>query len=265
MNELLQNNVETLNQLGLTLGQSKVYLAIVQCRTAATVKQISTVSKLPRQEIYKIIRKLEKQGFVERIIGIPTTFKALPLKQTLSILIEQKKMETRNLEIATKRLLTEKIYMDYEKPFEESPDFLLIAGKERILLHAVSDINKAEESVNHSAPWEMLAYLVSVVDDALITAEKKGISFRFLINKPNNEQVLSKFHKFAMQHNGFKIKYINCKPLVFVVRDHKVVSFSSLGNEFNLSKSKFLVSNNYAFAQLIEEYFDSIWAEANDC
>jgi sugar-specific transcriptional regulator TrmB len=266
MNDLLQDKpVETLNQLGFTLGQSKVYLAIIQCETATAVKQISKVSKLPRQEIYKIIKGLEKQGFVERIIGVPTTFKALSLKQTFSILIEQRKGETRNLEAATKRLLTEKTVINDEKPFEEEPDFLLIAGKERILLHAVNDTNKAKERLDHSSPWEMLMYLMSVAEDALVEAEKRGVTFRMLINKPDNERALSKFHKFATRHKRFQIRYGRCTPLAFVIRDHRVVSFSSLGNEFDLTKSRMLVSNNYAFAQLIEEYFNSIWAEASNC
>ena len=62
---LNESNIQTYRSLGLTINQSKVYLAM-QCREFSTVYEIRMISEVPRQEIYKILSTLEEMGLVEK-------------------------------------------------------------------------------------------------------------------------------------------------------------------------------------------------------
>jgi len=62
----LERNVEMLIDFGLTGNQARVYLAIARLKLA-TVGQISKVSKVRREDVYRILPKLEKMGLVEKL------------------------------------------------------------------------------------------------------------------------------------------------------------------------------------------------------
>jgi sugar-specific transcriptional regulator TrmB len=82
---------KTLRELGLSLLQAKVYLALVKLGTHSTVKAISICSKVARQDVYRTITELREFGLVEMVIGNPALFRAIPLQETVSILMEKKK------------------------------------------------------------------------------------------------------------------------------------------------------------------------------
>jgi sugar-specific transcriptional regulator TrmB len=58
--------VQTLTCLGLTLCQARVYLALARSGMS-TAKTISKVSKVTREDIYRIMPTLQKLGLVENI------------------------------------------------------------------------------------------------------------------------------------------------------------------------------------------------------
>ena len=66
--------VNRLSQFGLTTNQSKVYLSIIHVGSISA-GNISKVTFLHRQDIYKILPKLEKKGLITKTIGKPTKFR----------------------------------------------------------------------------------------------------------------------------------------------------------------------------------------------
>jgi sugar-specific transcriptional regulator TrmB len=87
---VMDEAIQTLTELGLTLSQAKVYLTLLKL-DRATGKALSKHAKEARQEVYRILHELEEKGFVERIIAMPTEFKAITIKNCLRILIEHQK------------------------------------------------------------------------------------------------------------------------------------------------------------------------------
>jgi len=83
----LERNVEMLIDFGLTGNQARVYLAIARLKLA-TVGQISKISKVRREDVYRILPKLEKMGLVEKLLGKPTKIRATPVEEALSVLIK---------------------------------------------------------------------------------------------------------------------------------------------------------------------------------
>jgi sugar-specific transcriptional regulator TrmB len=60
----LEDVVQTLQYLGLSINQAKVYLAISSTKFLS-VKEIKQKSNVPRQDIYRILESLTDLGLVE--------------------------------------------------------------------------------------------------------------------------------------------------------------------------------------------------------
>jgi HTH-type transcriptional regulator, sugar sensing transcriptional regulator len=85
--------VNRLAEFGFTVNQAKVYLDIVQAGSTS-VGQISKNTLLHRQDIYKLLPKLEKMGLITLTIGKPVLIEALPIEKVLERLIAKEKEET---------------------------------------------------------------------------------------------------------------------------------------------------------------------------
>jgi sugar-specific transcriptional regulator TrmB len=79
-----------LTEFGLTINQVKVYLSIVQSGKIH-VTQISKNTLLHRQDIYKLLPKLEKMGLITRTISKPVMVEALPVERALERIIAKEK------------------------------------------------------------------------------------------------------------------------------------------------------------------------------
>jgi HTH-type transcriptional regulator, sugar sensing transcriptional regulator len=82
--------VNRLSEFGFTVNQAKVYLDIVQSGSTS-VGQISKNTMLHRQDIYKLLPKLEKMGLITRTIGKPVIIEALPAEKALERIISIEK------------------------------------------------------------------------------------------------------------------------------------------------------------------------------
>jgi sugar-specific transcriptional regulator TrmB len=88
--------VKRLTRFGLSVNQAKVYLSIVQS-ASASVNTISKTTHIYRQDIYKILPKLEEMGLITKTIERPLTIAAIPMEEALNyiISIEQQKASER--------------------------------------------------------------------------------------------------------------------------------------------------------------------------
>ncbi len=76
--------------LGLTLLQAKIYLSLSEFEKAE-IRKMSKASNVARTDIYRLMPELEKLGLAEKIIASPTSYRATPLNEGFSILLENKK------------------------------------------------------------------------------------------------------------------------------------------------------------------------------
>ena len=86
-----------MKDLGLTLLEAKIYLTLTKIG-ASKVITLANASNVSRPDIYRILHKLTDLGLVEKLLGIPSKWKAIPLEIGLSFLLEQRKNKTKLLE-----------------------------------------------------------------------------------------------------------------------------------------------------------------------
>ncbi len=82
--------VSKLASFGFTVNQAKVYLSIVQSGKTQ-VGKISKHTQLHRQDIYKLLPKLEKMGLIIKTIEQPFVIEAVPIDKALDALIAKEK------------------------------------------------------------------------------------------------------------------------------------------------------------------------------
>ncbi len=87
---------DVLIRLGLTLNEVRVLIALYASESL-TAKAIAKSSGVAREIVYQIVPKLQKKGLVDELITNPKTFKALPLENTIDLLLQQRKNEDNEL------------------------------------------------------------------------------------------------------------------------------------------------------------------------
>lgn len=85
---LSEKLIKELMSFGLSGNEAKVYLALLQLKKA-NARSIAKLSNIPRQEIYRVLPRLEKLGMIQVIIDKPTKFLAINPEEALSELIER--------------------------------------------------------------------------------------------------------------------------------------------------------------------------------
>ena len=254
-------DVEALTCLGLTERQARIYLSLVFSGRPMAIKMISKGSTVARQDTYKVITKLYKKGLVEKIISTPTTFKAIPLQEALNTLLQSKAAEIDSALTRTNELL-KKFENKNETSLYEEPQFLLTAGKERIISNVQESVEQTKESIDMAGPWE--AFATYIFSGECLKNIKKTVVCRIVISKPENNQVHIKIEKFLKKSPNFQLKYVcNDEPFLITIYDKKVVTFGLLNSnsKFDLANLNVLQSTNTSFVRLIQNYFDALWGK----
>jgi len=120
--KLRDEDVQALTSIGLTVLQAKVYLTLVKLGKA-TIKTISKTAEVARQDIYRVTSELHKLGLVEKVIAAPNEFKAIPLTEGISILLQRMHEERAESHKKIKKLMRR--YRDKNvtaTPFEAEPN-----------------------------------------------------------------------------------------------------------------------------------------------
>ena len=96
--------VQVLTQLGLTLSQARVYLALALSGTS-TAKTISRVSGVAREHVYETMPQLQDLGLVAKVISVPSKFRPISMQEGFSILLERRTGEASELWAKTRELI----------------------------------------------------------------------------------------------------------------------------------------------------------------
>jgi sugar-specific transcriptional regulator TrmB len=249
--------LQILQKLGLTPLQAKTYLALAKIGVA-NVTTISKASNIAREEIYRIIPKLEEIGLVEKIISRPSFCKPLSLKEGLSILIERRKTENVKLQKRTKEIMQNLRKGCFKNTFQDESWQFIITSEQRLFLKRFDAfIQNAEGKMDViTSPQvleEMAFHHLRSVKDALA----RGVKMRAITEDNKGEAILRNVS--ALKKNpSFRLKYLYAPvPATMTIFDDK---------EANLCISKDIVpslwSNNPEFVKLTTNYFNDLWNKA---
>jgi sugar-specific transcriptional regulator TrmB len=249
--------------MGLTLVQAKVYLALVESGPSKT-SAISKISKVAQPDVYKTLSKLQQLGLVEKIIKTPHEYRAIPINEGVSFLLETKREQYAKVRAEARMLL------DTFKPERlnnagqlEPSQFVLIPKGRTVIERINTAIAEAEISMDILLSWKRFSRgIASTFAESIESAWAKNVKIRFIIESPPKSQTAEQLVQFCRKRPFSQIKFIPyCPTIVLGIYDKKEV-FLIVKPKTDLPGSPALWSTNSSLIALAEDHFEILWLTA---
>jgi sugar-specific transcriptional regulator TrmB len=248
--------LQTLTGLGLSILQAKTYINLAKLGKA-DVKTISRTSNVARTDAYRVMLTLEKLGLAERIVSKTTVYEATPIKEGLSLLLQNKREEYAGLEKRTSSLL-KNFQPNVMQESQEDSQQIKITSEFRLLLKMhESLIRSAQKSIDIIIPTK-IAHLMLPEHRSFFKKAHKGVEIRIIIQRAE-EKARSIKPKTLSKNLSIEIKYSHNPDLFGMhIFDKKEVTYQ-ISERDNLPS---LYSNDHNIVKLAEAYFQNIWNSA---
>jgi sugar-specific transcriptional regulator TrmB len=258
--EDVELQVKTLEKLGLTPLQAKIYLTAVTLQKAS-VGRIAEKSEVARTDVYRIVPALEKLGLLKKIISTPTMYEATALKDGCALLLQRKKEEYTEAKLKAKELVEE---FQKKTPKQASQigteGFSIINSKELLLERFSAADASTTKSLDIISDWSTVRFLLFTLE-SYDKLRARGVKVRIITEKPT---AVDKKHKELSKQSGdlFEIRYLDkTVPMGAAVYDGKVANLRVRTQQDNdLTPS--LWSDNPAFVRVIMAYYETLWKQA---
>jgi sugar-specific transcriptional regulator TrmB len=258
-----ENAAQTLTQLGLTVLEARIYLALCTYGTLNT-KALSKLAKTSQPDTYRVLTKLQKKGLIEKIIKKPAEFKAAPIETSVDSLLQKKKAEYDDLKVKTKQLIHAIKEKPAPKPDEaETSQFALIPQSETIVKKIREAIEKSRISVDIFLSWKrFLDGITTAFAESSKRAWARGVKFRIVVEAPEGEAHVEKALRFCGKSPFCSIRFWSNTPQTVVGIYDKREVFIVIDPEEGLYDSPALWSNNQSLISVVQDYFDILWLTA---
>jgi sugar-specific transcriptional regulator TrmB len=258
-----ENQIQALNDIGLSVLQAKTYLSLAKLGKA-NVGTISKASNLARQDVYRIMPSLEKLGLAEKILTTPTTYKATSMKEGVSILLLKRKRE--NDEVARQASLLMSTFDSVLTPSDPAlgDSQFKITSEETLLFKMHQQlIKKTQSSIDILITTGIFGEHSRRNLFHLRQAVKRGVKIR-LIAQENNEKSTFGDREELPGESVMEIRYL---PIINPVEMMWFGMHLFDKKEVTLCVSRSgrvpsLWSNSPPILRLAENYYNDLWNSA---
>jgi sugar-specific transcriptional regulator TrmB len=255
--------VVKLESFGFTVNQAKVYLCIVQSGKTR-VGQIAKTTQLHRQDIYKLLPKLEKMGLITRTIDKPFMIESIPIEEAFETLIlkERKKSEDRILHLENN--LKEMVDSIQNQPqIKEETQFSLLTTDEAIRNRRTLTFKKLEKEAQLVASLENIQTRSTNFRDFLQTIAQTEANTRLIIVTKEDDEVtkeaIEKIAPFAGQFTAKSIDGVACKN--YQIIDNKEIWIATQ-QITETGHPCMLCTNDQNIIEVYKESFVNAWNRA---
>ncbi len=251
--------VNIFTQLGLTIRQAEVYLAIVKLGQP-TAKSIAQTLQIARAEVYRATPELQRLGLIKKIITKPFSFQATPLSEGLSILVELNAEKHKEIRNEAKQFLRNFKNHYLEKPNQENAYYLTL-GLKPVGRQYLRDLSKVQKTKDCILEWRTVLALINRDFGYIKEALERGVKMRYITNIPKGTKA-PQIIQNLMKTGSFEVKSASTTQKASIdIFDKKLVHFVTLPN-CNPKEIKVLRSDCFAMATLIQDYFELKWQSA---
>ncbi len=247
--------------MGLSSLQSKIYLALLTLENA-TMNSISKTAGIARQDAYRVVPTLQKLGLAERVITTPVTYKATPIRDGVSLLIQRKKDEITGLQKKVVVFLDNLQKPAYSYPFHDDDlQFAIIYDRKRLIRKFAKGNKTAQKEIACAGTWPDIKKLMTFCDcdtDHFSKAMKKGVRIRIVTEKRGYDKSVDGIIAAMCRNPLFGIRFVQVPiPVKIVLYDGREVNTSiSTSAETDMPS---LWSNNPNFVRIMAKQFDDMW------
>jgi sugar-specific transcriptional regulator TrmB len=250
-------------QLGLTSSQARIYVALLRLGSSSSVKEVSNVSGVARQDVYRTIAELQQLGLVEKVIASPTRFQSIPLRETLSRLLQTRKQKTRTLQEEADKLaslFSEKAEGRIDA--QERDRFVLVSERTALMRLIKKVVEATREYILIITSWNDCAQWLGILPEAWSNASKKGVNIRWLTGKTENPNLPPEIMVTALQKPNFLLRVLPHQPKARFGICDGMGAFMAISSNPNAAESPALWTNNRVIISLMEYYFETMWKKS---
>lgn len=268
---MLENEVDSLRDLGLTLTQAKIYLSILRAN-GATAKLISQNTRIAREAVYHTLPSLEAIGLIAKQLSAPTIYQATDPKNAITILVKRKKKEYLEVNGKANQALKNLFYNENFANSNSGESQRILYSK--TVNHPTNELMQAMKNVKHTVDFTtrynlfLHAFNDIQLNDwigEMFKATKKGVKFRMLMHKPESEKPVSELSfsiqksNFLLNSKNFDYKYAPCllQCIIILFDDNNCLIETS--QEQDTDVSPFILTNNPTLVALARTYFEVNW------
>lgn len=257
-----ENDIVALTEIGFTKTQAKLYLSILQMG-ATDAQSLSKKTDVPSQVTYRTLGELQQKGLVEKTIGLPQTYRALPLPDGLSVMISSKVDEYAKAVEKSKELLEK--FCKLEETVDPSDYYIdFFKGKALMAKRYSAACQSTRHTVDVCSTFQRWPALTSLVCEQVKDDLQRGIKYRIILDKPKNEWHIEKELWPIILHPNYKIGVIPDKPKVnSIIFDDRVAGFVYYPGEA-IAESPLVYTNHPSLVVSFHEYFEKVWAKAEE-
>lgn len=254
MNALKQIS-RALTRFKLSKNEVKVYLFLARCGSQK-VQQIAESIGIHRTEAYKVLRSLEAQGLIARILGKPMKFAALPLERVLENLIEERRGRIIQLEQRKKELLEMWRSLPAVEELSSNKETLqVIEGKRQVMVKVSELLNSSEAEFQAVVSDNEIAWLFNNLffEDLDDLIKKRSLDVRMMTqHSPISTYIID---KTDMCNMDFAFLRRSNQPSFFVVDDKQILLL--MNNDEN--KLLAMWTNYEAVVASFRNLFEHLW------
>ncbi len=252
-----------LESFGFTVNQAKVYLNIVQSGKTR-VGNISKSTQLHRQDIYKLLPKLEKMGLIIKTIDSPFMIEAIPIDKALETLIAKEREKSNQRICHLENNLKEMVNSIQKQPeVKDEVQFSLLTTDEALKSRAKRTLKKLKREFLLVANIEHLQTPSMHFRDFLQTIAASNAKTRLIvITKDDPEKTKKVIEKIVPSTSQFTVRSINktsCKNYQIV--DNKEIWIATQQNTES-GYPCMLWTNDQNIIDVYKENFKKTWSRA---
>jgi len=253
--------VTKLVDFGFTINQAKVYLSIVQSGRTR-VGRISKNTQLHRQDIYKLLPKLEKMGLITKTIDKPFMIEAIPFQKALeNVILKEREKATQKITFLERNLREMVNALQNQPELKEEARFTLLSTDEAIKNKGKSIFKKPRKQFFLvTSPANIVKPGLHYYSDLFRNIADHKAKLRIvLISADSKEAVKQVLDKLASKNAIVQVKLL--KKTVsknFQIIDNQE-AWVATQQRTELGYPCILWTNDSNVVDVYKEYFKKIW------
>ncbi|MFZ7138927.1 MAG: TrmB family transcriptional regulator [archaeon] len=254
-----------MTDLGLSHNQARIYLANLHCGPTPA-KSLAKVTKIAREDVYRLLSFLEGKKIIKRQICYPTLFEAIPLKKAITTLLQKKQQDLCSLKNETNSFIEklDDVSRENLKPTEEGRILYYKSLRFDQLLDAY---NQARTRVDFTTRSDVLYSVLANPNYAEAQQEayealNRGVKFRGIVDN-SKKQNLSFFAESSLcekirMHKNYQFRYVTRAPeSIIALFDNKKAFIWTVSEDWIIAPLIEVICPS--IINLVHTYFSVLW------
>ncbi len=250
------NEEKVLTNLGLTLSEARVFLALAR-NGPSKVTSISEVSGIHRTHLYEVLKSLEARGFVQKQLDNGVYF-TIPIKEVAQFLVRDRQQEILKLEREVNEISAFLSQKNIEP--KNKPEIFLSTTKNNTLNKGQKYLETAKFQIDQMHTWRRFSQLWQRFEPTFADALAKGVKIRQIVEFPTDKNQAQKFlKKEVFQNKLFELRVVPMTGGNLTIIDNERLYLSTSKDKENLGETPLLFSDYEGLLGLMQSYYAYSW------